>query len=88
MLIVSCAAQELACQVEGPQGLRREGSLDLLEAVGGIPSPESLLAGSLSSQGASFASGSSLSMGSMHDFFLDGASLLPPGVYAHSSSML
>jgi hypothetical protein len=82
------AAQEATCPLEGPSMLRTEGSLDLLEAAGGIRSPDSLLASSLSSQNASFGSGGSLPLGPMHDLFLDGGHILPPGVFTHTGSML
>lgn len=73
---------------------RREGSPDLL---GGVPSPDTLLASSLA-PGGGYGSGEGLplgggggglSLGPMHDLFnLDGGPLLGPGEFVHTSSVL
>ncbi|BDA46272.1 probable bZIP transcription factor RISBZ3 at N-terminal half [Coccomyxa sp. Obi] len=81
--------QKAMCQLEGPSMLRREGSLDLLEATGGIPSPDSLLADDLSAQHSTFSSGGALlNTSALHDLSFDGGPMLFPGMYTHSGSLL
>ena len=76
-------------QLEGPTMLTREGSLDLLEGTGGIPSPDSLLAHAPSAQHSTFSSGGALVNASvLHDLSFDGGPILFPEMYTHSGSLL